>query len=76
MAHQSQTLKQLPYDGMSRWSQLKEFTPFSREKMRQLSAEGLAPPVIRMGIRCSFRSNKEMHRFLADPLSYRAEAAK
>lgn len=76
MANHNQTLRQLPYDGMSRWSQLKEFTPFSREKMRQLSVEGLAPPIIRMGIRCSFRSNKEMHRFLADPLSYRVEVLK
>jgi hypothetical protein len=62
----------LPAEGMSRFSQFKGFLPFSREKFRQLSKLGKAPQPIRMGIRCTFYPNEELHRFLADPLSYEA----
>ena len=62
--------KVLPYDGCSRWSQFKEYSPVSREKFRQLALEGKAPQPIRMGIRCTFYSNKELHRFFSNPLSY------
>jgi predicted DNA-binding transcriptional regulator AlpA len=63
----------LPIDGMSRWSQFKKFLPISREKFRQLSKEGRAPKPIRLGIRCTFYSNNELHRFFHDPLNYRSE---
>jgi len=61
----------LPIDGMSRWSQFKIFSPISKEKFRQLAIEGKAPAPIRMGIRCTFYSNKELHKFLQDPLNYK-----
>ncbi len=65
--------EQLPFDGMSRFGQFKKFLPLSREKFRQLSRQGRAPQPIRMGIRLTMYSNKELHRFLADPLMYEAE---
>lgn len=63
----------LPLMGMSRWSQIKSFIPFSKEKFRQLSLAKKAPQPIRMGIRCSFYRNEEIHRFLEDPLNYTAK---
>lgn len=63
----------LPVDGMSRWSDLKKILPISREKWRQLEKAGKAPKIIRMGIRCSFQNNREIHRWLADPLNYQVE---
>jgi len=61
----------LPLDGMSRWSQFKSFSPICRETFRRLSKNGRAPQPIRMGIRCTFYSNRELHKFLNDPLGYR-----
>jgi hypothetical protein len=61
----------LPIIGMSRWSQIKHFVPFSKEKFRQLSLVGKAPKPIRLGIRCTFYQNKELHKFLENPLEYR-----
>jgi prophage regulatory protein len=72
----SNTLQQeptLPTIGMSRWSQIKYFVPFSKEKFRQLSLEKKAPQPIRLGIRCTFFRNEEIHRFLEDPLNYSAK---
>jgi prophage regulatory protein len=62
----------LPLTGKSRFNSFQVFLPVSREKFRQLSRAGLAPRSERMGIRCTFYDNGELHRFLADPLSYRA----
>ncbi len=62
----------LPVDGMSRISQFKKFLPFSRETFRKLSLAGRAPAPIRMGVRCTFYSNRELHQFLANPLGYNA----
>ncbi len=61
----------LPLTGKSRFSNFKKFCPFSREKFRQLSKAGKAPRPERLGIRCTFYDNKELHRFLADPINYR-----
>lgn len=61
----------LPLTGKSRFSQFKKFIPISREKFRQLSKQGKAPQPERMGIRCTFYDNSELHRWLADPISYR-----
>ncbi|MCF8194640.1 MAG: transcriptional regulator [Polynucleobacter sp.] len=63
----------LPYDGCSRWGQIKQYLPVSREKFRQLSIEGKAPKPLRMGVRCTFYSNKELHKFLENPLNYKWE---
>ncbi len=61
----------LPATGKSRFSQFKKFIPISKEKFRQLSKEGKAPQPERMGIRCTFYDNQELHRWLADPINYR-----
>lgn len=65
----------LPADGMSLWSQFAPFAPISKERFRQLAKEGRAPQPIRLGIRCTMYPNRELHRWLADPVNYRAEAA-
>lgn len=62
----------LPLTGKSRFSQFKKFIPVSRETFRRLSLEGRAPQPERMGIRCTFYDNKELHRWLSDPIGYRA----
>jgi|GEM_PF-1997890 len=63
----------LPHDGMSRWNQIAQFSPFSREKFRQLVNAGKAPPAVRLSERCTCYSNRELHRFFADPLNYSIE---
>ena len=67
------TLETLPATGKSRWSKIKKFSPVSKEKFRQLSKEGRAPQPERMGIRCTYFDNQELHKWLADPINYRAE---
>jgi len=64
---------ELPIDGFSRWGDIKHIIPVSKEKWRQLSRDGFAPPIIRFGLRCSFQENREILRWLSDPLSYRAK---
>jgi len=64
---------ELPQIGMSRFSSFKSYLPFSREKFRQLSKAGKAPQGIRMGTRLTMYENKEIHRFLDNPLEYVAE---
>lgn len=75
MTHKQQppTPEALPATGKSRYGQFKKFSPVSREKFRQLSKAGLAPQPERMGIRCTFYDNQELHRWLADPINYRSE---
>jgi hypothetical protein len=63
----------LPEIGMSRWQQLRHFVPLSRERWRQLVIAGKAPAPVRLTERCTMYSNQEVHRFLADPVNYRAE---
>lgn len=62
----------IPKLGKSRWSKIAKFSPFSKEKFRQLSKAGKAPQPERMGVRCTFYDNAELHRWLADPINYRA----
>lgn len=62
--------KSLPLDGMSRWSQIAPFSPFSREKFRQLVNEGKAPQPVKFSERCTAYQNRELHKFFADPLNY------
>lgn len=61
----------LPLTGKSRYSKFKQFSPVSRETFRKLSLEGRAPQPERMGIRCTYYDNAELHRWLADPINYR-----
>lgn len=63
----------LPIVGMSRWQQLRHFVPVSRETWRKLGLAGRAPAAIRLSDRCSLYPNTEVHRWLADPVGYRAE---
>jgi len=63
----------LPLDGMSRWNQIAPFSPFCREKFRQLVRAGKAPQPVRFSERCTAYPNRELHKFFADPLNYRAE---
>lgn len=64
----------LPYTGKSRWTQIKPFSPVCREKFRQLSLEGRAPKAERMGVRCTFFDNAELHKWLDDPVNYKVGA--
>ena len=64
--------KTLPADGMSRWKQIEPFSPFSREKFRQLVIAGKAPQPVKFSERCTAYPNRELHKFFADPLNYRA----
>ncbi|MDB4873345.1 MAG: transcriptional regulator [Gemmatimonadales bacterium] len=64
--------KSLPADGMSRWNQIAPFSPFSREKFRQLVIAGKAPQPIKFSERCTAYANRELHKFFADPLNYEA----
>ena len=61
----------LPAIGKSRWSTIKMFCPVSRETFRKLSLVGKAPRPERMGVRCTYYDNAELHKWLADPLTYR-----
>ena len=74
-AHNKQipTPEVLPATGHSRWSQIKKYSPYSREKFRQLSIAGRAPQPIRDGVRCTYYRNEEIHKWLANPLGYRVE---
>lgn len=61
----------LPLSGKSRWSRIARFSPVSRETFRKLSLEGKAPQPERMGIRCTYYDNQELHKWLDDPVNYR-----
>lgn len=67
---QSPQSKTLPADGLSRWSQIAPFSPFSREKFRQLVRAGKAPQPVKFSERCTAYQNRELHKFFADPLNY------
>ena len=61
----------LPYSGKSRWSKIAKFSPVCRETFRKLVKEGRAPQPERLGIRCTYYDNAELHRWLANPAAYR-----
>ncbi|HDR9081505.1 TPA: AlpA family phage regulatory protein [Burkholderia vietnamiensis] len=63
----------LPLDGLSRWSDLKPFIPLSRETIRQRELAGRWPRHQKLSMRCTVWSNREIHRWLADPVNYRAD---
>jgi hypothetical protein len=64
------THQMLPISGMSRWNQIAPFSPFSKEKFRQLVRAGKAPQPIKFSERCTAYSNVELHKFFKDPLNY------
>lgn len=61
----------LPLVGLSRWHQIAPFVGVSRETWRKLCKAGRAPKPIRLSERCTVYNNKEVHRYLLDPLEYR-----
>jgi prophage regulatory protein len=64
----------LPADGYSRWNNLRELVPFSRETLRKREKEGRFPRRVQLGsARCVAWSNREIHRWIADPVGYRVE---
>ena len=64
----------LPLDGYSRWQNLKQFVPLSREAIRLREIAGRFPRRVQLGSqRCIAWPNREIHRWLADPTNYRAE---
>ncbi|MBH9658408.1 AlpA family phage regulatory protein [Burkholderia pseudomallei] len=65
----------LPLDGFSRWGDLRAFIPLSRETVRQRELEGRFPRARRLTQRCTIWPNREIHRWIADPLNYRADGA-
>lgn len=69
-------LRSLPLTGKSRWRQFAPFCPVSREKFRQLYIAGKAPQPERLGVRCTFFDNRELHRWLEDPVSYRVNKSR
>ena len=66
------TLPTLPAVGMSRWETLSRFVPISRETWRKLVNAGKAPAPVRLSERCTMYQNAEVHRWLADPVTYRS----
>ncbi|WP_175787101.1 helix-turn-helix transcriptional regulator [Burkholderia anthina] len=63
----------LPLDGFSRWSDLRPFIPFCRETLRKREREGRFPRRQHLSPRCTAWSNRELHRWFADPVSYRVD---
>ena len=63
----------LPTIGMSRFKQIQPFLPISSERFRQLVRDQKAPQPTYLGSQCAMYKNSELHKFLADPLNYRAE---
>lgn len=66
----------LPAIGKSRFKNFAPYCPISREKFRQLSLQGRAPQPERLGIRCTYYDNAELHRWLKDPANYLASEGK
>ncbi len=62
----------LPAIGKSRWKQMQHLIPVCRETWRQLSLSGRAPQPVRLSARCTMYDNREVHRWLADPVNYQA----
>ncbi|WP_080311766.1 helix-turn-helix transcriptional regulator [Burkholderia pseudomallei] len=63
----------LPLDGLSKWRDLCGPIRLSRETVRKREQEGKFPRSIRLSQRCTVWKNREIHRYLADPLNYRAD---
>lgn len=63
----------LAQDGYSRWAAVEKRIGFSREWVRQREKEGRFPKRVHLSQRCVVWPNREIHRWLADPVNYRAE---
>ncbi|AXF07293.1 transcriptional regulator [Paraburkholderia graminis] len=65
----------LPSIGFSRWTQIAPFVPMGRETWRKLVRAGKAPQPTYFSKTCAAYRNEDVHRFLADPLNYKQDAA-
>ncbi|RQQ13279.1 AlpA family phage regulatory protein [Burkholderia stagnalis] len=66
----------LPFDGFTRWNDLKRFVPLSHESVRKRELAGRFPRRVQLGsARCVAWKNSEVHRWFADPAGYRAPEA-
>ena len=65
------TPETLPLTGVSRWEQLKNIIPVSRETWRKLVKAGKAPKPHRLSAHCVLYNNEEIHRWMKDPSNYR-----
>ncbi|WP_080436350.1 helix-turn-helix transcriptional regulator [Burkholderia ubonensis] len=64
----------LPLDGFTRWADLKRIVPLSHESVRLRERAGRFPRRVQLGsARCVGWPNRELHRWLADPVGYRVE---
>lgn len=62
----------LPLTGKSRWSGFKKFSPVSLGTFLTLSKQKRAPQPERLGSRCTFYDNAELHKWLSNPAGYSA----
>ena len=62
----------LPYTGKSRWAGIKLFSPVCMGTFLTLSKQGRAPKAERLGSRCTFYDNQDLHKWLSDPAGYAA----
>lgn len=72
-AYATQAPATLPLDGLCKWRDLRGPISLSRETVRKREQEGKFPRSIRLSQRCTVWKNREIHRYLADPLNYRAD---
>ena len=63
----------LPYTGKSRWSGIKKYSPVCLGTFSTLSKQGKAPKAERLGARCTFYDNEELHKWLSNPVDYKAD---
>lgn len=68
----TQTNETLPQIGLSRWHQISKFVGVSRETWRKLVLSGKAPKKIQLGEGTSLYRNEEIHKWLSNPLEYKA----
>lgn len=65
----------LPQFGFSRFAAFAQFSPVALAKFMKLSKAGRAPQPQKLGTKCVCYSNVELHRWLSDPVNYRADGA-
>ena len=70
--HSTPDNKNLPTIGLSKWAQIAPFLPVGRETWRKMTLAGKAPQPIRLTEKCTVYKNEEVHKYLADPLGYKA----
>ena len=65
----------LPHVGKSRWSGFAIFSPVSLGTFLNLVKQGKAPKAERLGARCTFYDNQELHKWLSNPAGYEQAGA-